>query len=117
MIGITLGVPQFKLGYKIKIIRAIGPTGEIFVFKNDEERYTDLYTAHLEMIGVERIRELIEEKAEGKDKVILLCFCDLTKRFCHRRIFAKWWYERTGEFVAEWGTSEKINKKRQMTLF
>jgi hypothetical protein len=41
--------------------------------------------------------------AHGSEGVVLLCFEDLTKpgEWCHRRSFAAWWDEKTGQKVDE----------------
>lgn len=39
---------------------------------------------------------------EGKD-VVLCCYEDVRKpnEWCHRLVFAEWWYEKTGEKIEE----------------
>ena len=41
----------------------------------------------------------------GDHRLVLLCFEDLSKpgEWCHRRIFADWWKDITGDHVRELG--------------
>ena len=55
----------------------------------------------------------------GKDTV-LLCYEDVRKGesdWCHRTMFAKWWFERTGEVIAELPdpSTPKISKAKMKT--
>ena len=47
-----------------------------------EEQYRDEYIKQLEVIGVENILKLYDEK-------VLLCYCG-SKDFCHRHILREW---------------------------
>ena len=72
--------------------------------------FAEHYRIHLNTIGVEQIREelkqLNEVAAKTGREAILCCFESLKKegQHCHRRIFADWWFEKTGEAVAEFNT-------------
>jgi hypothetical protein len=71
-----------------------------------EAEFAALYTALLvERGGVEHLtRRFASVAAEtGSDYLVLLCFEDLRKTgvFRHRRVFADWWEERTGQLVRE----------------
>jgi hypothetical protein len=70
-----------------------------------EQEFTPLYVARLERFGVERIQAVLQAIADAYDApgVVLLCFEDLTKEgeWCHRRVFADWWLQQTGEEVPE----------------
>lgn len=42
--------------------------------------------------------------AEGEQRLVLMCYEDLTKgEWCHRTTFAEWWQDMTGEVVVELG--------------
>lgn len=104
-IGISLYPPRWKTPYKVQgYIKELAPTRDMFGLPYQE--YKPKYLAVLESLGVEKIRQLIQASvpAQAKsNKVVLLCFEDLSKpdKWCHRRIFAEWWKEKTGEVILE----------------
>jgi hypothetical protein len=101
----SLGAPKFRLPYPLAAtIHELAPAG--WMLNKSEAEFADLYTQLLERRGgveffAERFTQ-IAEKAVG-DELALLCFEDVRKRdiFCHRRLFAAWWEERTGQAVEE----------------
>ena len=106
-VRISLGLPKFALDYPI--------LGEVFMLmpsrdmlRMEEEPYTALYLKRMEGYGVDKINRAFttlgaQAKNHGKSGLVLLCFEDITREFCHRRIFAKWWLEKTGEVIDELG--------------
>lgn len=102
-VGIVRGLPRFRLEYqRAGNIIEIAPPREIFNI-SDKEKFTELYLAHLERIGVEKISEHLQPYlALGKD-VVLCCYEDVRKddEWCHRQLFAKWWFEKTGAVISE----------------
>jgi hypothetical protein len=105
-VRITLGHPRFKLpGYELAgVIRDLAPERSMFGRTQDE--FTGLYRARLEALGgVQYFDQLLRATAQqaGADALVLLCFEDLRKAdlFCHRRVFAAWWEEQTGQAVPE----------------
>jgi len=61
------------------------------------------YRTRLDGYGVDKIRGVFHAIARsypGKP-LVLMCYEDLTKAACHRRLFAEWWQEQTGEHVEE----------------
>jgi hypothetical protein len=103
-IGITLGNPRWPLGYALVCnIRALAPTRAMFGLPSDVFEQT--YWARLDELGVDAIRTLLQERCHdaGNNRLVLLCFEDLHEpgKSCHRRIFASWWQEKTGEVVPE----------------
>lgn len=66
-----------------------------------------MYRARLDTAGVAAIRDELRQiaRSAGSDRLVLLCFCDLSAPppagWCHRRMFATWWQERTGDAVPE----------------
>jgi hypothetical protein len=62
------------------------------------------YKARLDRHGPEAIREQLTAiwRRHGERPLALLCFEDLTKgQRCHRRLFAAWWHEQTGDGIPE----------------
>lgn len=69
-----------------------------------EKEYTRRYIENLNRheneirTEMERIKDAAQEK--GLRDIVLLCWCGKEK-FCHRRLFARWWQEKTGEIINE----------------
>jgi uncharacterized protein (DUF1330 family) len=74
------------------------------MLKMSYDEYKDRYLAILEGHGVGKIREELEAiETEWRCDLVLLCFESLKKpgEWCHRRMFADWWTEKTGDRVIE----------------
>lgn len=101
-VRISLGSPRWKIGYEIAgVIRDLMPVG-LFKIENVED-FTPLYFARLEQAGVDKIRSQINHFERMGKPVVLLCFEDVRKPdwWCHRRVFADWWLEKTGDVIEE----------------
>jgi hypothetical protein len=101
-VGATVGNPRFKLGYELAgrcgMIAPYGLLGRDLT----EEEFEAGFRARLERFGVDEIRAKLEELAGDRPGVVLLCFEDVhAGEACHRRVFADWWREQTGEEVPE----------------
>jgi hypothetical protein len=105
--GFTNGDPH-KLDYEMAMnLRLLAPPR----YSLKLEQWETIYRAHLDRLGVERIRALLELSLEmsnqgrkhPRDGVVLLCFEDVRDPAhpCHRTVFAAWWKEQTGEDVEE----------------
>ena len=95
-VGISRGVPKWKLPYSYKRLIDLAPSAETW---NAGGNFQRCYRAQLDAFGVEAIRGMLTAKADGKP-VALLCW-EVPGAFCHRRVFAMWWKDRTGEEIAE----------------
>ncbi len=118
MVRTTVGRPKHKLPYQLAAhIKELTPY-ESFGSK-DPFRYRELYLARLEHYGVEAIRQQLLKISAAYDNadLVLLCFEDvlLPGEWCHRRIFADWWFEQTGEIVEELATLP--DKPQQLKLW
>lgn len=103
-VGTTVGRPRFKLGYELAGMASnLAPHGCLQI--EDRARFAAAYRGRLNRVGVGPISRLLAGLAQkaAVDGVVLLCFEDLTKpgEWCHRRVFADWWLEQTGEQVVE----------------
>lgn len=103
-VRISLGTPKWKIGYNLD---AEMPDLMPFGLLNKFDRYEDFeraYFARLDQKGVRRILSQLQRlESLGKD-VVLLCYEDIRKGpddWCHRRTFAKWWQQNTGEVIQE----------------
>ncbi|MBT2370320.1 DUF488 family protein [Streptomyces sp. ISL-10] len=103
-VRITLGGVRFRLPYSLThSVRELAPRRDYL--SRPEPEFTTAYRADLDQLGPERIAARLREIAEAeKDhRLVLLCFEDLAKPglWCHRRVFASWWKDRTGDEVRE----------------
>lgn len=105
-VGISLGKPRFKLGYRIENqCYSLAPKG--YMLRMDLESFKSAYFKKLEDIGTERIIgmvRLFENTATQKGReLVLLCFEDvrIPSDWCHRTVFAEWWEKQTGECIKE----------------
>jgi hypothetical protein len=103
MVQITLGDPKFALPYRIDHkLPILAPLPVIFGYP-DYEIFKMGYRKQLNMEGFNRIKEELDRVAKRGKITVLLCFEDIRKpeQWCHRRIFAEWWEEQSGQEVAE----------------
>jgi Protein of unknown function, DUF488 len=103
LVGISRGTPRFKLPYRYRQLRLLAPSKETFALREDKE-FDKAYVAGLEKIGVERIAEALRRLSyeQGGKPLILLCYEDVhAGEDCHRRMFADWWKQQTGQEVLE----------------
>ena len=101
-VSLSLGLPRWPVKYEISSrLKPLAPEGQLF-HVHDRERFKALYYTKMDGLGVEYVRGLLEETSDGRD-LVLLCFEDLrgTGKWCHRRVFAEWWQDRTGETVED----------------
>jgi hypothetical protein len=102
----SIGAPRY--GTKYPLVHAL-PTlyPDRAWLRLERPAYTKLYVARLDAAGVARIAAECQAVADqaGEETLVLLCFEDLGKPdlWCHRRIFAEWWTQNTGEPVPELG--------------
>ncbi|MFJ5307432.1 hypothetical protein [Streptomyces sp. NPDC088350] len=105
-VRITLGAPRFKLPYTLThSVRELAPKKAYFGKPLPE--FTAAYRADLDRLGPARIAERLREivNVELEHRLVLLCFEDLSDsaQWCHRRVFAAWWQDATGDEVRELG--------------
>ena len=103
MVQISIGDPKFAIPYRIDHeLSILAPLPAIFRYP-DYAIFETEYRKQLGATGVNRIQDELERVANLNKITVLLCFEDIRKpdQWCHRRIFAKWWEEKTGQEVAE----------------
>jgi hypothetical protein len=103
-VGFTNGDPMLKLDYRPAInLKPLAPPH--WSLKLPPEAFERVYRKHLSTLTVERIRALVDATAAITDAsgIVLLCYEDVRQpeRYCHRRIFAAWWQEATGDVIDE----------------
>jgi hypothetical protein len=108
-VKITLGHPRFRLPYVLEHrVPELAPARSYF--NAPEAEFERRYYEQLAKHGVPLLAEKLQAVADkaGEDRLVLLCFEDLTKfddpvLACHRRMFAMWWEQQTGDPVRELG--------------
>lgn len=108
----SLGMPKwFK--YPVAMWwQSVTPTGPML--RMGLEEYEPAYRRRLESFGIEQLQDerrhieaAVKRMYSGQEpeRLVLLCFEGLKnpKKWCHRRLFAGWWEEKTGESVVELG--------------
>jgi hypothetical protein len=103
-VSISRGNARFKTAMKsTHRIKELAPSADLKGLPKGE--FEIAYTANLDAVGVKSIQDSLSRIAteSGNLPLVLLCFCDLSQAgcFCHRRIFADWWQEKTGQEVKE----------------
>lgn len=112
-VRISVGVPRWKLSYKITgVIWDLTP-GDLRKIQDIDE-FRPLYYDKLEKIGVDKIREQLQYYESFGKPVVLLCFEDIRKgcyNWCHRNVFASWWFSKTGEIISELKDDSTFNSE------
>lgn len=113
-VAISVGKPR---DFEGEVLGLLAPWG---LFKRlSGEAFRLAYREALERIGVVRIRRALEaiSARHGGTDLVLLCWEDVSKgASCHRRIFAEWWEEKTGEKVEELPPLEKRERPVALQL-
>jgi uncharacterized protein YeaO (DUF488 family) len=104
--GTLPGLTRRKAPYRYKRLMDLAPSSELFgrwkVGDITPEEYTIAYRDYLNSLGAEEVIGQLERKSvenEGKP-LALLCFC-APGAFCHRRVLAAWYQEKTGQAIPE----------------
>jgi hypothetical protein len=120
----SLGLPRFiREASKWPYAEKLAPKGMIHVADRDE--FNQRYHALLDGYGFDAVaHDLVdiwrcqtpesyrETPPADRKPLALLCFEDLdTDDFCHRRCFASWWLENTGEEVDEVNTVDGLHDR------
>src|SRR5262249_37011795 len=118
-VRITRGFPRFKLRYTLGgTVMELAP--ERALFNLPDEEFDAAYRRHLDQVGVDAIRRWLEavSEANGGRDLVLLCFEDLRRpgEGCHRRKFAEFWQEKTGEVVEELEELGAVTAAKQETV-
>jgi hypothetical protein len=104
----SIGHPRFWKGPQLALAPSIYPTRPMLVLPID--RYEQQYRQILNSHGFDHIRAELERivrvRPDEEPTLVLMCFEKLSKpgAWCHRRMFAQWWLEQTGEEVPELGS-------------
>ena len=102
--------PRWRLPYQLAgTCSVIAPARDMLRLPEPEFRIR--YEQRLDAIGPEEIaRQLQAIAGPDDDRVVLLCFEDLAKGWCHRTLFGAWWTRTTGQQVTELQDEESFGK-------
>lgn len=101
-VRVTVGAPKFPLGFDLAGASSMLAPHGAFGRDLDDQEFAAVYRQRLDRFGVDAIRSQLQTLAGDAPGVVLLCFEDVhAGQSCHRRVFARWWEERTGEEVPE----------------
>jgi hypothetical protein len=101
-VATSIGQPKWPLPYPLEHgLRDLMPFG-LFGRDLPADEFKAGYRARLDRVGVDRLRAQFEAVAADHpgEPLVLLCW-EKPGEPCHRRVFADWWYERTGQDVPE----------------
>jgi hypothetical protein len=102
----SIGGPRFPITYgPLVYMKELAPFG---LRELAEDAFAEAYRRRLDTIGVERLGRRFAEISEAHDDrgLALLCF-EPSGAFCHRRVFARWWEEQTGQTVPELAAADE----------
>ncbi len=108
-VPISIGRPRWRLPYPLEPqLRPLCPPRRIIKW-TDQDEYRGVYLRQLDELGVEAADELLRQAFEraGRD-LVLLCYEDLSKSWCHRRMFAAWYEGKTGIVIPELVEAEQM---------
>jgi hypothetical protein len=96
-VGISRGLPRWKLAYSYRTLQLLAPTRQAFGLKNPDE-FAAAYTTGLVEIGLEVILGALKSisRDNGGKPLVLLCYEDVLPpphgkgNWCHRTIAARW---------------------------
>jgi hypothetical protein len=111
-VGISRGVPRGtmakRLPYRYKRLLDLAPPRDLFgrwiAGTIDPDEYTRVYRSYLDGLGPEEVTTQLEKKSadNGGKPLVLLCWCP-PGEFCHRRVLADWYLQKTGREIPELG--------------
>jgi Active DUF488-N3 subclade len=85
-VGISRGVPRWRLPYRYRMLRLLAPTRETFGLK-DTDDFAEQYVARLEEIGLEKIiSDLARIGEKNCDRPLVLLCWEKPSEFCHRHL-------------------------------
>jgi len=112
-VRISVGKPKWDLGYALNCeIKALMPFGLRDISKAE---FTEKYRQRLENTGTDNFAQgfaAIRNRFPNKD-IVLLCYEDIRNgdKWCHRTMFADWWFDKTGVSIDELPDDSKTASK------
>jgi hypothetical protein len=101
-VAASIGQPKWPLPYPLEHeLRDLMPFG-LFGRDLPPDEFEARYRKRLERVGVDRLRRQFQAiAAEHRGEPLVLLCREKPGEPCHRRVFADWWRERTGEAIPE----------------
>lgn len=97
------GTPKYRLGYElVHIASRLIPPWKLVRSPVSDAEFDVLYARELDRRGMAEVRGELERiaRSAGDSRLVVMCF-EKNPRQCHRRAFARWWEDRTGQEVPE----------------
>ena len=111
-VRISIGTPRWDIGFPlVGEIKDLMPFGLLDV--EDSAIFKARYFEMLNKKGVARIKNQLQKFETLGKPVVLLCYEDIRKgdsNWCHRTMFAEWWFNQTGEKIFELVDNSKFKK-------
>ena len=111
-VGISRGAPRGtmakRLPYRYKRLLDLAPPRDLFghwiAGTIGPDEYTRVYRGCLDSLGPKGVMAQLENKSAGNGgkPLVLLCWCS-PGEFCHRRVWADWYLEKSGREIPELG--------------
>jgi hypothetical protein len=102
-VATSSGRPKFSIRYELtEEVGALKPWGLLDI--DDDEVFTERYRARLDKVGVGKLQRVFHaiSAKHGGSRLVLLCWETVEHgQPCHRRTWADWWTEQTGQPVPE----------------
>lgn len=99
-VRISLGKPKFwPRAAGFPFVAELAPDG--WMMRLGDEAFERAYRRKLDRIGVEAISSRFAQIAGVNGPTLALCCFEADAAACHRRQFADWWREQTGEDLSE----------------
>lgn len=111
-VRITRGAPRAALARwtdepSWPTVPSLAPSAAIFRKGLPREVFRERYLAELDETGPEQITAELNAIRDTAGQLVLLCFekSEVAEVECHRRAFAYWWEQKTGQRVPELTTT------------
>jgi len=117
-IRISVGKPRWELGYKLDgdfpHLMPYGLFDDNNISKGEfSRRYVNRLNDKADII-INTLKAM-----SAKRDIVLLCYEDIRKpgNWCHREVFADWWYDNTGKMISELTDPSNEPKKESVSPF
>lgn len=115
-VGISIGEPKYQLPYKLAIrMYSLAPSRAYM--RTQKQDFIREYKADLDALGINRIMEALFALGKEGHEIVLLCFEDVNKEFCHRTVLADWIYEQIGVKPLELVNPKDAKQPKQKRLW
>jgi hypothetical protein len=112
-VAVSIGTPKWALTYPLVAdsrVRGMTAPWSLLHLNLSEDEFRARYEARLNRHGPDKIIAALEMLASAHDApgCVLLCWEDLAKTWCHRRLLAEWLERQSGVEVPELDSSRGV---------